>query len=115
MNRLSVAILAVVLTTSSSVLAFQEMGPPAVSSAPAYELVPQGAPPVAQIAPDDSTSVVIPGFGDVGALPKLDFGLELLYSEDDLDPAPGTTSNFGGNSDVDDSDITIKGRIRHQF
>ena len=36
----------------------------------------------------EGTEVKIPGIGTVGTLPKLDFGLELLYGANGEGPAP---------------------------
>lgn len=48
----------------------------------------------------------IPGLGEKGVLPKLNFGLELLYSAQDADPAI---------EDQPADDVTIKGTLRHKF
>ena len=49
----------------------------------------------------------IPGFGKVGVLPKLDFGLELLY---------GATESKGIREDrTEPSDVQIRGTIKHRF
>jgi hypothetical protein len=52
--------------------------------------------------------VRIPGFGKVGVLPKLDFGLELLY---------GATDTTRGRPDdkSEPSDVQIRGTIKHRF
>lgn len=53
------------------------------------------------------TEVRIPGFGKVGVLPKLDFGLELLY---------GATESKGIREDrTEPSDVQIRGTIKHRF
>ena len=56
------------------------------------------------------TEVRIPGLGKLGVLPKMDFGLELLYgaSEPKAEAArPETTS--------EDSDLRIRGTVKHRF
>ena len=53
------------------------------------------------------TEVKIPGVGTVGTLPKLDFGLELLYGGNS-DPA---AEKHEDNKD----DVQIKGTIKHRF
>ena len=51
--------------------------------------------------------VRIPGVGAVGALPKLDFGLELLY---------GANEPVGVRpDDRPPSDVQIRGTIKHRF
>ena len=52
------------------------------------------------------TEVRIPGFGKVGVLPKLDFGLELLY---------GATEQKGVPDKPEPSDVQIRGTIKHRF
>ena len=48
----------------------------------------------------------IPGLGDKGVLPKLNFGLELLYSAKDqvtvIEEPPA-------------NDVTIRGTLKHRF
>jgi hypothetical protein len=62
------------------------------------------------MAPSTGTEVRIPGLGKLGILPKLDFGLELLYgvneqSFDDqrLRPESG------------DDSLGVRGTVRHRF
>jgi hypothetical protein len=53
------------------------------------------------------TEVRIPGLGTVGVLPKLDFGLELLY---------GANENKGPIQDkADPDDVQLRGTIKHRF
>jgi hypothetical protein len=53
------------------------------------------------------TEVRIPGIGTVGVLPKLDFGLELLY---------GANEPKGGPQDTNQADdVQIRGTIKHRF
>ena len=65
---------------------------------------------LALTAPGDAnaggTEVKIPGVGSVGVLPKLDFGLELLYG--------GNTPAAEKPLDNKD-DMQIKGTITHRF
>ena len=62
--------------------------------------------------PNDGTSggteLKIPGVGSIGTLPKLDFGLELLYGGG---TDQGTDTTLEDKSD----DVLIKGKIRHRF
>jgi hypothetical protein len=94
-------------------LAFQEQwiggGPgKAVAGPPSLQI-----PSLNLSVPDPSVDsagieVRIPGVGTVGALPKLDFGLELLY---------GANEPFGGRPDdrSQPSDVQIRGTIKHRF
>lgn len=68
--------------------------------------------PSAGAPAEDGTEVYIPGLGRLGVLPKMDFGLELLYGANDakanqrrLDVAP-TTSN---------DDLRVRGTVKHNF
>ena len=99
--------------------AFQEEGgsdkPPAVA-APVVE-APKSMPapgksltlkvPEMSIGQGTGTEVRIPGFGKVGVLPKLDFGLELLYGATDSRGRPDEKS--------EPSDVQIRGTIKHRF
>ena len=53
------------------------------------------------------TEVRIPGFGKVGVLPKLDFGLELLYGATESKGLPDKQEPPG--------DVQIRGTIKHRF
>ncbi len=120
-----------VVMTATSAAAFQEVGGPSgapalsdsggtgdVSDAPLattpYELVPDGAATGA--GEETGTSVSIPGLGTLGTLPKVDFGLELLYGAADQGETFELQDPLVGQAPEDDaSDITIKGRIKHRF
>lgn len=94
--------------------AFQEQGgtapvAPAPSAegakpaAPAEKSVEFSAPPVE----DTGTEVRIPGLGKLGVLPKMDFGLELLYgANDSKQPEP---------VEPPAEDLTVRGTIKHNF
>lgn len=56
----------------------------------------------------EGTEVKIPGIGTVGTLPKLDFGLELLYGANSEGPIPEKPTP--GNDDV-----LIRGTLKHRF
>ncbi len=53
------------------------------------------------------TEVRIPGLGTVGVLPKLDFGLELLYGANEPKGLP--------QDKVNSDDVQIRGTIKHRF
>jgi len=58
----------------------------------------------------DGTAINIPGLGTVGVIPKLDFGMELLYSDENKQqtkPSP--------EDDDDDDALQIRGTIKHRF
>jgi hypothetical protein len=102
--------------------AFQENTPAASppEKPPAAAVAPVEAPkaseagknlqlkmPELSIGQGTGTEVRIPGFGKVGVLPKLDFGLELLY---------GATESKGLPQDkTEPGDVQIRGTIKHRF
>ena len=53
----------------------------------------------------------LPGLGKLGVLPKLDFGLELLYGDT---PPAAQNEDFEGR-ETDPEDLTIKGTFKHRF
>ncbi len=116
------AAIAVLLMGATSASAFEETrgggaAPPAAAVAPTapttqtpglkLELGGTGT----SVAPSTGTEVRIPGLGKLGILPKLDFGLELLYgvNEQTLD-RPGTRG-----PDQGEDSVGIRGTLRHRF
>lgn len=89
------------------------MGGPAPAGAPAAAAVP-GAAGVnvgSDVKPADTgTEIRIPGLGKLGTLPKMDFGLDLLYGAAD-EPAEREVKTPGATPD----DLTIRGSVRHRF
>lgn len=57
------------------------------------------------------TEVRIPGLGKLGVLPKMDFGLELLYGAAAEPKAEAVTPGPAN----DDSDLRIRGTVKHRF
>ncbi len=55
---------------------------------------------------EERTSIRIPGLGVVGTVPKLNFGLELLYRDEE-------EAGIVGQSEPDD--LSIKGTLKHKF
>jgi len=55
------------------------------------------------------TDITIPGLGTLGTLPKLDFGLELLYG-----PKSGPEA-LQLDQHAPDNDMQIKGTLSHKF
>ena len=68
------------LTASAS--AFEKSGSAAGVPAPTDKTVDLSTNKKAIDAEDSGSVVRIPGLGALGVLPKLDFGLELLYGDD---------------------------------
>jgi hypothetical protein len=103
---------------ASPALAFQETTTGGGGAAAAA--VPDTPPPKATVEPgkglslkvpevslDKGTEIRIPGIGTVGVLPKLDFGLELLYGGNE----PKGLPQDRGEQD----DVQIRGTIKHRF
>lgn len=60
---------------------------------------------------DAGTEIRIPGLGKLGTLPKMDFGLELLYGA-----AEGKAAQEPENQGIDsDQDLMIRGSVKHRF
>jgi len=113
------ALLGALMLAAPSAFAFEETrggagaqpGSPPQATAPAAKGLPlELGETGTAIAPSTGTEVRIPGLGKLGILPKLDFGLELLYgvneqSFDDrrLRPEPG------------DDGVGVRGTVRHRF
>lgn len=57
-------------------------------------------------AKDSGTEVTIPGIGTIGVLPKLDFGLELLYGKQGSTTEEPVEGNGG---------LSVGGRVKHTF
>jgi len=55
------------------------------------------------------TELTIPGIGSVGTIPKLDFGLELLYGGKNLPDTPSIDQQRL------DGEMQIKGTLSHKF
>ena len=60
----------------------------------------------------DRMSIWIPGLGVVGKMPKLDFGLEMLYGADE---APKSEPHAAQELEEFESDFAIKGTIKRKF
>ncbi len=119
---LLIAVCAALGVLAQAALAFQESAPattPAPADKPSAGISgvepPKGSDPgkglslktpELSIGQGSGTEVRIPGFGSVGVLPKLDFGLELLY---------GATEMKGLPDKAEPSDVQIRGTIKHRF
>lgn len=67
------------------------------------DLALSGADQAEQKSDKESPSLYIPGLGSVGSLPQVDFGLELLYQDDEALPTEKEET------------MGIKGRLKHKF
>lgn len=102
------AALALVLCAANYAAALEEQKMPAAPpSAEAPAAGVQDAAPAAKT--DAGTEIRIPGLGKLGTLPKMDFGLELLYGAAEGKPAQQAP-------EIDEnSDLTIRGSVKHKF
>ena len=109
--------LAVMLAlASTAALAFQEqktgtMAPPAGSGAGIAAPAELGLSTTEAAKPSAGTEVRIPGLGKLGVLPKMDFGLELLYGAAEQKPVDVAPREPITNDD----DLTIRGTVKHRF
>ncbi len=84
------------------------------SNLPALQMIdPSSASP----SRNEGTPLSIPGIGYIGTLPKLDFGLELLYGaptepEFEVDRSP---SNSVPTGQPEEDDVIIRGTLKHRF
>jgi hypothetical protein len=111
-----------IAATGGQAYAFTEtkVSPPAIQVAPKQGT--PGVPVQAQKSEKDNglqltmpgdaqsggTELKVPGIGSVGVLPKLDFGLELLYGS-------GNSADQDPNIEDKNGDVQIKGSIKHRF
>lgn len=110
MKPKKILILCAALAVSGQAFAFQETtagravgGKEAPAAAPAADLTVPATP-----ARTPGTEIRVPGLGTIGALPKLDFGLELLY---------GAGEPKGAREEVskEPSDLQIRGTLKYRF
>ncbi|MBT3070843.1 hypothetical protein KKP04_08180 [Rhodomicrobium sp. Az07] len=110
-------------TTTAEAFTAEPVTPPAVTQVPASPLAQPAAPQAEFNAPGDQvgksggTELTIPGIGVVGTLPKLDFGLELLYGPKSSDSAADLSApplQFDQRS-LENDDVQIKGTFTHKF
>jgi len=70
--------------------------------------------PSASAADSEGTVLSIPGIGQIGTLPKFDFGLELLYGA----PEQGALQfedKATRTGEPAEEDVIIRGTIKHRF
>ncbi len=94
---------------STSALGFEEQK--AGASAPAAEAPSSGAALSDQTGvgkSEEGTEVRIPGLGKLGVLPKMDFGLELLYGANE--PKVQDEERV-----LPSDDLTIRGTVKKTF
>lgn len=103
---LSAALLAIA-GTASLALEEQKIQTPQPSAPQEAAGVTQGAPAPAK---SGGTEIRIPGLGKLGTLPKMDFGLELLYGATETEKAQEPSKIEDGQDE-----LTIRGSVKHRF
>ena len=112
---MSFALLTVIGTAA---LAFEEQSggsattPPPATKPASDEKSGLATPDVANKS-GNGTEISIPGLGKLGVLPKMDFGLELLYGAAEIERSPDDTQEPTISSD--DDDLRVRGTIKHRF
>jgi len=87
-----------------------EAQPPATAPTPAEKSL--GLSDDAMAPKDETgTEIRIPGLGKLGVLPKMDFGLELLYGAADQKQPAGVPEAAPNPDD----DLMIRGTVKHRF
>ena len=103
---------------STSAFAFQEQqsgGAPAPAAPAAVPPTAQDkgveltTPSAAEKGAAAGTEVRIPGLGKLGVLPKMDFGLELLYGANEAKQPDAVEREAPAD------DLTVRGTIKHNF
>ncbi len=102
------AALVAIAGTASFALEEQKAAAPQAPAADGTGAAVQSAAPAAKA--DSGTEIRIPGLGKLGTLPKMDFGLELLYGATETEKAQEPAK-----IEEDPSDLTIRGSVKHRF
>ncbi|MEL7048557.1 MAG: hypothetical protein AAFO75_06280 [Pseudomonadota bacterium] len=114
-HKLKITAAVALLIGSTAAHAFQQQTTGAPAAAQSVDSKAQvldlGAGSPADVSVDKSTEVRIPGLGKLGVLPKMDFGLELLYGAADL---PLTADEQFSEPDQD-GDLKVRGTVKHRF
>ncbi len=95
---------------STAALAFQEERQPqgAAGKAPAAETQLNPADVPGPAVTPQGTEISIPGLGKLGVIPKMNFGLDLLYGATGQQRRPEDNATDGDG-------LTIRGSIKHKF
>ncbi len=118
MKRVTATLLGcLVIGMATAASAFQEQQGSA--GAPAAQQQPAQQPPAGKAVEFSTTTagkpttggteVRIPGLGKLGVLPKMDFGLELLYGAAEGKPQEARPDQ------ADDDGLRVQGTIKHRF
>ena len=107
--RIICAVAAVLAAGSAA--AFQEQRQAPAPAAPSKAAPSEQAPAVSAPVVPQGTEVRVPGFGRLGTLPKIDFGLELLYGGADPQRQMAPAAPTGDPTDG----MALRGSIKHKF
>lgn len=109
--RVTLISLVLCLVGAQSAVAFDEQTvTPGGSGGPGTQIVDEKAVTGNK---DDGTVVAIPGLGKLGVIPKLDFGLELLYGAENGQPQ--VEDRLLERPAEDDEGLRVRGSIKHRF
>jgi hypothetical protein len=111
--------LALLMLAGPSAYAFQEQSSGAAPSAAQPQQAAPAAPDSGLDLSDETgtagaqkgTEIRIPGLGRLGVLPKMDFGLELLYGAAETKQPDGPPEAAPAPAD----DLMIRGTVKHRF
>ena len=101
-------LVAIAATANTGAIAMDEQrGPvPAGSDVPKADVQEQGT------SKSEGTEIRIPGLGKLGTLPKMDFGLELLYGAAESRPLQDAEPE---DKTDQQQDLMIHGTVKHRF
>lgn len=109
-------VIAVWMLASGPASAFQQV-PTETEETPAPSVQPAPSADFSAPEPDEpeaDSGFKLPGFDALGFLPKLDFGLDLMYGDSDSETTQSTPSRSGGPGDAPD-DLSVMGTVRRRF
>lgn len=108
-----IAAIGVVALASTAAFAFQEQTQGGAAPAASVGVGASVAEPAAgsPVTPKSGgTEIRIPGLGRLGTLPKLDFGMELLYGANEASKAA-----VPGGEAAEADGVAIRGSVKHKF
>lgn len=106
-----VSVCVALAAAATTAFALEEQRGPAPVQAPAADgAKAQVQDSTAAVKKDGGTEIRIPGLGKLGTLPKMDFGLELLYGA-----AEGKPAAQDPVPQDPDQELTIRGSVKHRF
>lgn len=109
--RVTLISLVLLLAGAQSSAAFEEQAAPSGATGPGSQIVDEKS----AVGTDQGggTVVAIPGLGKLGVIPKLDFGLELLYGAEEMKPE--LRDRVIDRPVEEDDGLRLRGSIKHRF